>query len=207
VACWYTRRRRRKSRARRWTSWVEAARDRAGCLDLGGAARTASLHARAATLRPPATAFACCLSVPGACFHMQPNRHESPESCAQEGARSRRLLLAPLRFRSVEEGSARRRYTWIRHARRRARYRPALISAVRRRELLAFGRLRLWLAFMLALIALLSLIAMRDTAAHHVRRRTRTRIRLARAGPHIHAPVGAALCRALLLTFRTIIVR
>src|SRR6266436_6713807 len=55
---------------------------------------------------------------------------------------------------SVEEGSARRRYTRIRLACRRTRYRPALIGAVRRRQALALRGLRRCLALLVALIAL-----------------------------------------------------
>ncbi len=65
-----------------------------------------------------------------------------------------RSLLARSACVSVEEGSARRRYTRIRLAGRRTRYRPALIGAVRRRQALALRGLRRCLALLVALIAL-----------------------------------------------------
>src|SRR6266481_3659609 len=102
---------------------------------------------------------------------------------------------------SVEEGSARRRYTRIRLAGRRTRYRPALIGAVRRRQALALRGLRRCLALLVALIVL------RNATGDDSRRRGRAGIRVAGTGAHIDTTRSAAICRTLLLTLRAVIVR
>src|SRR6266566_2611523 len=120
------------------------------------------------------------------------------------GTRRSIALLAPLpsapSFRSVEKRAARRRHARIRIARPRADRCAAFRGAVARGELLTFRRLTLCLALLIALIAL------RDATAHDVGRRRRARIRLAAAGAHIHAALGAALCGTLFLALGPVVV-
>src|SRR6266481_4488560 len=102
---------------------------------------------------------------------------------------------------SVEEGSARRRYTRIRLAGRRTRYRPALIGAVCRREALALRGLRR------RPVLLVALIALRNATGDDSRRRGRAGIGEARARAHVRAALRRTLIGGRLLALGPLIAR